>query len=416
MAELSLSKQSQKTEPSLFQQRKFIFLWMATIFSTLSMSIFMFSQAWYVVRVLNLEAAISFIFIALTIPRIVFMLVGGVAADRISRSKIMFLSDLTRAVLVAALVLLLIFHDVNLWVFVGFSLVFGMLSGFFDPARDSLIPALVSETQLTRANSFIETTTHLCRIIGPMMAGIVIDWGGYSTVFTVTSFCLFTGSLLVLFVKAPSLKMDDTHSSKKMIRSIIEGYQVVMHSSFLKAELVLGLSVNIFTAGPLVMGLPLFVNGVLNGSTLSYSLVDGTLAFGMVAGSLILGFINLRIKRGKTAMLALGCMAVSFLLFSQTVFVWQAIIAIFLVGASIQWINIPLLSAVQSVVDQKVIGRIMSLLSIATLGLTPISYAITSYILSVGVEISTIMAISAISMFLIAVLTYWKVPAMRRID
>ncbi|WP_267879694.1 MFS transporter [Caldalkalibacillus mannanilyticus] len=137
MSELTIGKEKEIVEVeevTLFKQKHFLFLWIAGLFSSLSVSFFMFSQSWYVVEVLKLEASLGLIFIAASVPRLLFMALGGVIADRMSRSLIMFISDMTRALLIVGLVVLLVLDMISLWTFVGFALVFGVLDAFFWPA------------------------------------------------------------------------------------------------------------------------------------------------------------------------------------------------------------------------------------------------------------------------------------------
>jgi MFS family permease len=204
--------------------------------------------------------------------------------------------------------------------------------------------------------------------------------------------------------------------SQNIGRSIMEGIRVIRGSAFLTAEFVISVVVNMVFAGPVMVGLPLFVDEILSGDTLDYSYIEGSLSFGMVIGAVVMGIINLKRKRGNFAMLSLIGLSLAFLCFSQSGSVWQAMMLIFVLGMLMQGTNIPLIAAIQSMVERKMIGRVMSLLSISALGLTPVSFALTSVLLSLGVKVDTIMTASAVPMLLIALYIYWRVPVMRKMD
>ncbi|HET7627895.1 MAG TPA: MFS transporter [Bacillales bacterium] len=416
MTQTALAKAVPKT--TLFRDKRFLFLWTATIFSAFSRTMFMFSEAWYIVRILDLRSSIAFIFIASSIPTIFFMLIGGVAADRISRSKIMFLSEALRAVLIGALAVFLISSDlIGLWLFVGIALIFGILNAFFGPARDSLIPYIVEEEQLTRANSLIQTTTQMAAVFGPVFAGAIIVWKGYAAVFAFTALALAIGSLFALAVKAPvNERTEDGMKQLPMWHSIMEGWHVIRGSAFLKAEFAISITINMVFTGPVMVGLPLFVDEVLHGTTLDYSGIEGSLSFGMVIGAVVMSIVNIKRKRGLFAMLALVGLSLTYLVFSLSGSIPAAMGLLFILGVFMQCVNIPLISAIQSMVEKRMIGRMMSMMTVSAIGLTPVSFALTSLLLSLGLAADTIMTASAIPLVLLVLFVFWKVPAMRKMD
>ena len=88
---------------SIFRNRNFLLLWAAAFLSSFGISFFLFSESWYIVNVLNLEASLGLIYIASSIPRLLFMIISGTVADRMSKTKIMFLSDFSRGILLVGL-------------------------------------------------------------------------------------------------------------------------------------------------------------------------------------------------------------------------------------------------------------------------------------------------------------------------
>ncbi|WP_026673238.1 MFS transporter [Alkalihalobacterium bogoriense] len=407
--------QEQK-QPSLFKERKFLLLWMAGLFSSLSTSIFMFSQSWFVVETLQLEASLGLIFIASTIPRLLFMTIGGVVADRVSKSLIMFLSDISRAILVVGLIIMLFFDVVSLWTFVGFALIFGVLDAFFWPASGAFLPSIVKKEQLTRANSVVQMTNQMAMIFGPMVAGFIIVLGGYSVVFGSTSLLLFAAALFIYFIKLKAKPQQAGTELPSFLNSIKEGLAYVKQSQFLTALLLTSVFLNFFIVGPLTMGLPLFVKNVLEGSTLDFSFLEGALGVGMVVGSVVVGILNIRKKRGLVAIGALLLLSISFMLLSTTTELWQSMLMVVLLGISFSIINIPLISVVQDVVEDHMIGRVMSLLQMSSLGLTPVSFGVTSIVLTMGVPINTIMLTGALCVILVAFVVYFRVPALKTTD
>ncbi|MEQ6390101.1 MFS transporter [Bacillaceae bacterium S4-13-58] len=403
-------------EPRVWQNKNFLLLWAAGLLSSFGMSVFMFSQSWYVVRVLGLEASIGLIFVASSIPRLIFMLFGGAMADRMSKTKIMWLSDFTRSLIALGIVIWLLYGTVSLWSFVLCAFIFGILDAFFYPAENALIPSIVKKENLTRANSIIQMTNQSSFILGPMIAGIIISWGSYPMVFSTTAFFMLISGIFILTMKIKMNQTDPSDESSNILMSIKDGMKYVKQSRFLSTLLVVAVFLNLFMVGPLQMGLPLFVDNVLRGSTMDYSYLEGSLAIGMLVGSIIVGVLNVKKKRGKFMILGLGVSGMSFLMFSMTNNLWLSLIVIILFGSTFPIINIPVISSIQEIVEDNMIGRVMSLVSFASMGLIPVSYVLTSLLLGTGLNITQIMFGGAflILMFVVVILT--KIPILRDFD
>ncbi|WP_408006658.1 MFS transporter [Pseudalkalibacillus sp. A8] len=403
--------------PAIWKNRNFLLLWIAGLCSSFGLSIFMFSQSWYVVEVMNLQASLGLVFIASSIPRVLFMILGGAVADRFNKNVIMFLSDILRALVALALVVWLLLGDVTIWSFVMFALVFGILDAFFWPANGGLLPSLIDKRQLTRANSVIQMTSQSSFIVGPMLAGAIIALGSYVLSFSITAVLLVIASIAILLIRIEKKEeTSDYKSLSNLLFSIKEGISYVKQSVFLCSLLLFAVFINLFMVGPLQMGLPLFVKNVIGGNSLDFSYLEGSFAGGMLAGSFLVGILNIRKKRGLVVIFAVLGSGLFFALFSFTEVLWKSLVLIALLGSTFSVINIPIIAAIQSVVKQEMIGRVMSLLSMASLGLVPVSFAITSGVLSFGVDITSIMLTGASLIIVFAILVFMKVPGLRNFD
>ncbi|MED1864769.1 MFS transporter [Fictibacillus nanhaiensis] len=415
MAETIAVHQKSETE-SLFKMRSFIFIWAITICSSFSIAIFQFSQSWYVVKTLDKEASLGIVFIAANVPRILFMAVGGVLADRVSRTKILFVANFLRTLLLVGLLIMLATGHLSLLSFIIFGLFFGALDAFVWPANGSLLPIVVDQSQLTRANSVIQTTQQSSLILGPMIGGLLVaSSGGYMLSFGVPAVMLLISAILAFLLNVPASLSSNTQKSG-MWHSIKEGLDVVRQSAFLKALFLSTVFLNVFVIGPLMMGLPIFVKNVLDGSALEFSFVEGSMAAGMLISSIIIGILNIKKRRGLMVTISLFTMNVFFLLFSQSSSLYACMFAIFFIGITFPATNIPLISAVQSSVDKQLLGRLMGLLTMASMGLAPLSLAATSMLISYGFSIENIMSGGALSLIVVNLLIMWKLPALRKME
>jgi MFS family permease len=415
MAQAVAVQEQEKSGP-LFKQRSFLFIWAITICSSFSIAIFQFSQSWYVVKTLDKEASLGIVFIAANVPRILFMAIGGVLADRISRTKILFVSNFLRTMLLVSLLIMLAAGHLSLLSFIIFGLFFGALDAFVWPANGSLLPNVVDNTQLTRANSVVQTTQQSSLILGPMIGGLLVaSSGGYMLSFGVPAVMLLCSAILAFLLNVPAAENTGAKSSG-IWQSIKEGLDVVKQSAFLKALFLSTIYLNVFVTGPLMMGLPIFVKNILDGSALDFSFIEGSMAAGMLISSVIIGILNIKRRRGLMVTISLFTMNIFFLCFSQTSSLYACMFTIFFIGVTFPATNIPLISAVQSSVDKKLLGRLMGLLTMASMGLAPLSLAATSMLISYGLTIDRIMAGGAICLVFVNLLIMWKLPALRKME
>jgi MFS family permease len=115
----------------------------------------------------------------------------------------------------------------------------------------------------------------------------------------------------------------------------------------------------------------------------------------MLIGSIIIAVLNLSKRRGLVGLILLIIGGMLFIGVSFTTQLWVSMIILGLFGACLSGSNIPTVSAIQSVIEEKVLGRVMGLISLASMGLIPVSFAITSFVLSLGISIHIIMAVGA---------------------
>jgi MFS family permease len=119
---------------------------------------------------------------AQAVPLVLFLLMGGVWADRLSRRAVMLSSDLVRAGAQGASALLLVSGNAHVWQLVVLQAVYGAAEAFFKPAAQALLPETVATADLQQANALIAVSANIANIGGPALAGVLVatigaGWG-----------------------------------------------------------------------------------------------------------------------------------------------------------------------------------------------------------------------------------------------
>ncbi|MEN1936684.1 MFS transporter [Paenibacillus sp. 102] len=398
----------------LLKNTNFLFLWAATLFSSFSLAFFTFSQTWYIAKTLNLEASLGVVFVALSVPRLIFMIVGGAVADKFPKKNIMFYSNIIRALLVATILTWFIVGHVTLYTFALFALFFGLADAFFWSADGSILPELVEKHRLTQANSLTQMTNQASVILGPVLGGILIKFSNYETIFTITILLLIAAAILVQ--KIQSTVQVEHDKDKGMFTSIKEGILYVKESPFLSTFLICSAFLNLFLIGPMQVGFPLFVKNVLHGDSLQFSYLEAAVGAGMGIGAVIVGLKNINRRRGLFCIIMMLLSGVFFLSINFSTALWQALLAGAFYGITIAMAIVPLMAMIQSTVKEEMMGRVMSLLMLSSMGFIPLSYAFTSLALAAGIPIVTIMKSGAIAVIVFVLFVAIRVPVVRKFD
>ncbi|UNP76062.1 MFS transporter [Bacillus nitratireducens] len=415
MEELQQNKSALKENAKpLLKNTNFLFLWAATLFSSFALAFFTFSQTWYIAKTLNLEASLGIVFVALSVPRLIFMIIGGALADKFPKKNIMFYSNIIRAILVATILTWFIVGDVTLYTFALFALFFGLADAFFWSADGSILPELVEKSRLTQANSLTQMTNQASVILGPVLGGILIKFTNYETIFSITILLLIIAAILVQKIQFTVPEKNET--DKGMFTSIKEGISYVKESPFLSTFLLCSAFLNLFLIGPMQVGFPLFVKNVLHGDSLQFSYLEAAVGGGMAIGAVIVGLKNINRRRGLFCIIMMLLSGVFFLSINFSTVLWQALLAGMFYGITIAMAIVPLMAMIQSTVKEEMMGRVMSLLMLSSMGFIPLSYAFTSIALWAGIPIVTIMKSGAIAVIVFVLFVAIRVPVVRKFD
>jgi len=133
--------------------RDFRLLWTGMTASLVGDGVFLVALAWQVYQLSNVPTALSVVGLAISLPHVLFLLIGGVASDRFDRRRVMIAADGARGVAMAALGALSVIGVVQLWHVVALGALYGGGTAFFGPAFDSIVPDLVPTELLGEANS-----------------------------------------------------------------------------------------------------------------------------------------------------------------------------------------------------------------------------------------------------------------------
>jgi len=171
--------------------------------SLLGDGIFLIAVAWESYALWNTPAALSIVGIGMTVPTVVFLLIGGVLSDRHDRRLLMLGADVLRAGAVACLAVLVFAGALRLWELVALVAVYGVGTAFFTPAFEAIIPDLLPAGDLAAANSLDQFVRPIAlRLAGPLLGGMLVAVGA-GLAFAVDAASFGASALAVLAMRSP---------------------------------------------------------------------------------------------------------------------------------------------------------------------------------------------------------------------
>ncbi len=179
------------------RSRRFALLWSGQTISAVGDGAFFTAMAWQVLLLTGSAAAMGATLIAQTVPLVLFMLLGGVVADRLPRRLTLLWSDTGRAVVTLVVAGLGFTGHLQFWHLITLSALFGLAEAFFRPAIQSIPPELVPVEDLSSANALSSFTRSVTTLVGPAigatLVGIASPAGAFAfdgLTFVISAICL----------------------------------------------------------------------------------------------------------------------------------------------------------------------------------------------------------------------------------
>lgn len=360
--------------------RDFRLLWSGMAISLLGDGIFFVALPWQVYQLSNAATALSVVGIAMSLPHIVLLLLGGVVSDRFDRRRVMMVADAIRGLAVAVLGLLSISGSIRLWHVMVIAAAFGAGTAFFGPAFDAIVPEIVPSKLLTQANALDQFVRPAAwRMVGPALGGwIIAAFGDRAGGAFMVDAATFGASILCLSLMPARAKAragrGDVGSAWREIK---EGFRYVRSQTWLWGTLVAAAFAYLVFLGPTEVLLPHIVKYEMGRSARDLGFILALGGVGAMAAALFMGHRAVPRRNMTFIYLVWTASTLSVAGFGLARFPWQAMVACFVFNALESAGTIVWITTKQRLVPNRLLGRVSSLDWFVSIGLLPLSYALT---------------------------------------
>ena len=359
-----------------FRYRDFRLLWSGAFTSATGTWMQQVAQSWLVLDITGSAFYLGLVSFLADLPILLFSLVGGVAADRVDRRKLLLGSQFTQMTSAFILTALVLLDRVRIWHIMALVFVSGTGMSFGGPAYQALVPGLVKREDVPNAIALNSIQFNLARVIGPLLAGVAMAAGGAALCFGLNGLSFLAVIVSLYLIRA-------TFIPEKTQQSVLDGLRggfahVKRHGSLGQLS-ALGF-VSTFCGIPLLTLLPVFAKDIFHLGATGYANMLAASGAGAITGALLYAGLSHQKAHGRLALQVQLALAVLLSVFAFSRNMALSYVVLFLAGICLITLFASITSLVQLNVAEEMRGRVMSIFMLAFRGGMPLGSLTLGYL------------------------------------
>ena len=374
-------------------QREFRLLWLGRTTSFVGSAFANVALAFAVLDLTGSKADLGFVLAARAVPQVIFLLVGGIWADRLPRHLVMVTSNVISGASQGLIALLLLLGHAQIWQLMALAAVNGMSSAFFFPASSGIIPQTVPRPMLQSANAILRLGQNSSWIFGAALGGLVVAATSPGVGIAVDSATFFVAAFFTALIRIPTeLRMEGSN----FLAELADGWREFSSRTWLWVIVLQFGFVNAIEQG---------TEGVLGpaiskehfGGAAGWGFILTAQSLGLFAGGLIL--LRFRPRRLLLTATLSFLLTIPFLLALAGPLPFPAVIALAaMAGLGIEIFGIMWDTTMQQEIPQEKLSRVYSYDALGSFVLIPLGYAVAGPVSEAVGTRATILGAAAISL------------------
>ena len=400
MIETNCSSEVKPTQNEKLFTASFLILWQGQFISALGDVVYGIALGFWVLAVTGSTALMGSLMAASVLPGVLVSPFAGVFVDRIDRKRLLILMDFIRGLFMCLVSIAAFKGFLEIWMVFVAGVALSVCGAFFHPATNAIIPDIVPKSKLTNANSIFGMIFSGSNIIGSSLGGFIFQLVGAPIMFLFNGLSFIFSGSSISFVKIP--KHVKAVKEQHFFTDMKDGFVFMWKFRGLRYMLIMASILNFFAYIAIVLFLPLFQRTEGLGPA-KYGFAMAFFTGGMLLGMLITAIIHIPpIKRLLIYMGSSFISCICFIAFPQFHnFIIMCILL--LAGGLLNAIsNVFIMSSIQASTPENMRGKVFSLLSTVTQGLTPIAMAVGG-VLAEFIPIKMVISLSFVIVFIIFV-------------
>ncbi|MDG0855279.1 MFS transporter [Roseateles puraquae] len=393
----------------LFGNANFRWLLGGGLLSMLGDQFTLLALPWLVMSLSNDPLVLGTVLALGSLPRALFILVGGALVDRHSPKTVLLLTKWINFGLLALLAGLTAHGGLTLPLVYALTLAIGLATAFSYPAGSAILPQAVPAALIQPANGVLMGARQLVLLLGPVLAGLLVTGGGGPALqgqglamafgFDAVSFAISAWTLSR--VRTAPREVQD---AQPVLGAIAESMRACWQDRELRALFLYFAAIAFFVGGPIQVALPVLAAERLPGGAAALGVMLAAHGLGALAGMAVSGLRpQWRLTTlGGTVLMIDAIAGGVFLLFGHVHAAWQGALLLLPLGALGGFVQVAVYSWLQRRIPPQMLGRSMALFMFIVMGLAPLASAAAGAALRV-LDVTELF--TAASLCLLAVVT-----------
>jgi len=357
----------------------FALLWVGQTLSRIGDFVYEIALAWWVLEKTGSPETMSLVLVFSITPSVLFLLVGGVAVDRLPRVLLMLASDAGCAAAALAVCLLGFSGQLQVWHVYIASLFFGFVMAFFQPAYMALVPQIVPSEDLPSANALNGISINLGRVAGPALGAALVGWLGSSTAFAVNAVSFIVSAVLLVPLLFAGIPSPERGEKTHVLQDLREGFGAVLAKPWLWVSILVFSLVNVTLLGPYNVAMPFLVSDFMKADVSRLGLLYSVFPIGFVVGGIWFGRRERISRRGPLMYATLVIAALMLGLYGFHLPLWVLIAAALVNGIALQAGALAWTNLLQERIPNEQLGRVSSIDSMGSFSLMPLGMALAGW-------------------------------------
>ncbi|UAY51385.1 MFS transporter [Ferruginibacter albus] len=326
--------------------------------------------SWVIYSLTHSKFMLGVTLFATMFPSFLFSFIGGIAADRYDRYKLLLATQIVSMVQALLLTVLIFLGYYSVTGIIVLSVLLGVVNAFDVPARQSLVYEMVDDkNDLPNALALNSSMVNLSRLIGPGIAGIAIEKLGDAVCFGLNALSFLAVIVSLLMMKLPKRAMKP--KTKNAFADFKEGFTYIKQTPEI-AFIIIMLGLISLLVLPFATLIPVYAKDIFHGTASTFGVIDSVIGLGAFSGAIFLASLKPGTELRKILTINTFVFGIGLVLFSHcTNYPFALLFAA--IGAFGMMSQVTISNTIiQTTVSADMRGRIISFYAMAFFGLTPL--------------------------------------------
>ncbi|MCB0155922.1 MAG: MFS transporter [Anaerolineae bacterium] len=369
------------------------------------------AQGYLIFQLTRSPVYLGYVGFAAGVPSWLFMLYGGVIADRISRRTLLLITQVSMMLLAFVLAGLTFFGLVQPWHILGLALALGIATSFDAPARQAFVFEMVEREDLANAIALNSSMFNLATVVGPAVSGLIYALVGPAWCFTLNGLS-FGGVIVALLLMRlqPFVRPNRTTAALDELK---EGLRYIQANPAIRTLIGVAAVISLFGLAYMTL-IPAWAVTVLGGDETTNGWLQSARGLGALSGALMIATLGRIDYKGRLLTIGMFSFPGLLLLFALARYLPLSLLALVGVGWGFMILFNMANTLIQTLVSDELRGRVVSVYTLSFFGLMPLGALLAGGVAEVIGEPLTIIFSALISLAFALFLWLW-VPALRRL-